>query len=72
MPQLLIQHLQLALQQLDIASILAALVRATPLVELAFNYNSRTQPLEILVSGAQWRTVRARETFEDLVRGEQP
>jgi diaminopimelate decarboxylase len=39
---------------------------------LSSNYNSRPRPPEILVSGAQWRTIRARETFEDLVRGEQP
>jgi diaminopimelate decarboxylase len=39
---------------------------------LSSNYNSRPRPPEILVSGAQWRTIRARETLEDLVRGEQP
>jgi diaminopimelate decarboxylase len=37
---------------------------------LASNYNSRPKPPEILVSGDQWRTIRARETFEDLIRGE--
>lgn len=36
----------------------------------ASNYNSRPRPPEILVDGAAWRIVRARETFEDLVRGE--
>ena len=38
---------------------------------LSSNYNSRPRPPEILVSGAQWRTIRTRETLEDLVRGEQ-
>jgi len=38
---------------------------------LASNYNSRLRPPEILVSGDGWRTIRARETMEDLVRGEQ-
>ena len=38
---------------------------------LSSNYNSRPRPPEILVSGAQWRIIRARETLEDLVRGEQ-
>jgi diaminopimelate decarboxylase len=38
---------------------------------LSSNYNSRSRPPEILVSGDQWRTIRARETLEDLVRGEQ-
>lgn len=37
---------------------------------LASNYNSRTRPPEILVEGGAWRTVRARETYEDLIRGE--
>ncbi len=36
----------------------------------ASNYNSRPRPPEVLVEGAAWRVVRARETFEDLVRGE--
>jgi diaminopimelate decarboxylase len=39
---------------------------------LSSNYNSRPRPPEILVSGAQWRTIRTRETLEDLVRGEKP
>lgn len=34
------------------------------------NYNSRLRPPEVLVEGDQFRVVRRRETFEDLVRGE--
>ena len=34
------------------------------------NYNSRVRPPEALVEGSQWRVIRARETYEDLVRGE--
>ena len=37
---------------------------------LSSNYNSRPRAPEILVEGAAWRIVRARETHEDLVRGE--
>lgn len=37
---------------------------------LSSNYNARPRPPEILVDGETWRTVRARETFDDLVRGE--
>ncbi|MCP5111425.1 MAG: diaminopimelate decarboxylase [bacterium] len=37
---------------------------------LASNYNSRPRPAEVLVEGAGWRTVRQRETYADLVRGE--
>ncbi len=36
----------------------------------ASNYNSRVRPPEVLVEGATWRVIRARETYEDLVRGE--
>ena len=38
---------------------------------LSSNYNSRPRPPEILVTGNRWTTIRARETFEDLVRGEE-
>jgi diaminopimelate decarboxylase len=34
------------------------------------NYNSRPRAAEVLVDGATWRVVRARETYDDLVRGE--
>jgi diaminopimelate decarboxylase len=36
----------------------------------ASNYNSRPRPAEVLVEGDSWRVVRARETYEDLIRGE--
>ena len=38
---------------------------------LSSNYNSRPRVAEVLVDGAEWRVVRKRETFEDLVRGEE-
>jgi diaminopimelate decarboxylase len=34
------------------------------------NYNSRTRPPEVMVDGDTWRIIRARETMDDLVRGE--
>lgn len=37
---------------------------------LSSNYNSRPRPPEILVEGDRWRLIRARETYEDLARGE--
>ena len=37
---------------------------------LASNYNSRPRPAEVLVEGDSWRIVRARESYEDLIRGE--
>ena len=36
----------------------------------ASNYNSRPKPAEVLVEGDRWRVVRARESLEDLIRGE--
>jgi diaminopimelate decarboxylase len=34
------------------------------------NYNSRLRAAEVMVEGSSWRTIRERETYEDLVRGE--
>lgn len=34
------------------------------------NYNSRPRAAEVLVENGSWRTVRARETYDDLTRGE--
>lgn len=36
----------------------------------ASNYNSRPRPPEILVEGDQYRVIRMRESYEDLIRGE--
>ena len=36
----------------------------------ASNYNSRPRAPEILVEGDEWRIIRARESFDDLIRGE--
>ena len=36
----------------------------------ASNYNSRVRPPEVLVEGGEWRIIRTRETYEDLVKGE--
>jgi diaminopimelate decarboxylase len=38
----------------------------------ASNYNARRRPAEVLVTEDKWRIIRARETYEDLVRGEAP
>ncbi|MHC4713862.1 MAG: diaminopimelate decarboxylase [Planctomycetota bacterium] len=37
---------------------------------MASNYNARPRAPEVMVDGSQWRVVRRRETFEDLVRPE--
>jgi len=36
----------------------------------ASTYNSRRRAAEVMVEGDQWRVVRARESYEDLIRGE--
>jgi diaminopimelate decarboxylase len=37
---------------------------------MSSNYNSRPKPPEVLVEGNNWRVVRKRETYEDLVKDE--
>lgn len=37
---------------------------------MSSNYNSRPRPPEVLVDGSKMHLVRARETLEDLWRGE--
>lgn len=37
---------------------------------MASNYNSRGRAAEVLVDGAEYHIVRARETLDDLIRGE--
>jgi diaminopimelate decarboxylase len=36
----------------------------------ASNYNSRPRGAEVLVEGSRWRVIRSRETYDDLVKGE--
>jgi len=38
---------------------------------MSSNYNSRVRPAEVMVSGDKYHVVRRRESFEDLVRGEE-
>ena len=38
---------------------------------MASTYNARPRPPEILVDGGRWTVTRARETRDDLIRGEQ-
>lgn len=38
---------------------------------MASNYNARPLPAEVLVEGKTMRVVRQRQTWEDLVRGEE-
>lgn len=38
---------------------------------MASRYNSRPLPAEVLVRGDEYRVVRSRETYDDLIRGEE-
>lgn len=38
---------------------------------MSSNYNSRPRAAEVLVDGGNYRVARARETFDDLIRGEE-
>ena len=38
---------------------------------MASNYNGRLRPAEALVDGSELRLARRRESFEDLIRGEE-
>jgi diaminopimelate decarboxylase len=37
---------------------------------MASNYNSHPKPPEVLVDGDKYYVIRARENFDDLIRGE--
>jgi diaminopimelate decarboxylase len=56
-----------ALKQGDLVAIFSAGAYG---FAMASNYNSHPRPAEILVDGKQFRVIRARESYDDLVRGE--
>jgi diaminopimelate decarboxylase len=37
---------------------------------MSSNYNSRPRVAEVMVKGSRYYTIRARETYEDLIQGE--
>jgi len=38
---------------------------------MSSNYNSRPRVAEVLVAGADYHVIRRRESYEDLIRGEE-
>jgi diaminopimelate decarboxylase len=60
------------LPSLETGDQLAVLVAGAYGMVMASNYNQRTRPPEALVEGDQWRLIRRRETWEDLLRLELP
>ena len=57
-------------EKLRAGDLLAILSAGAYGMTMAGNYNSRTRPAEVLVSGNKWRVIRDRESLADLVRRE--
>jgi diaminopimelate decarboxylase len=55
-----------ALPPMEKGDLLAVLAAGAYGASMASNYNSRPRPAEVLVSGAEARLCRRRETYEDL------
>ena len=55
----------------EVGSLQAFLSAGAYGMSMASSYNSRPRPVELLVDGSAYRVIRARETLEDLWRGEQ-
>ena len=51
--------------------LLAAMSAGAYGMSMASNYNSRPRPAEVLVDGGDFRLIRRRETYPELMRGEQ-
>lgn len=51
-------------------SLLAVLGAGAYAFSMSSQYNSRCRAAEVMVRGGEWRIVRRRESFEDLIRGE--
>lgn len=56
---------------LEIGDLLALMSSGAYGFTMSSNYNSRSRACEIMVDGDQFHIIRERETFEDLIRGEQ-
>ncbi|MEZ4364868.1 MAG: diaminopimelate decarboxylase [Kofleriaceae bacterium] len=60
------------LPALEVGAILAVGAAGAYAASMASNYNTRPRAAEILVDGAAAHVIRARETYDDLLRGEAP
>ncbi len=58
--------------ELETGELLAVLSSGAYGFSMSSNYNTRARPAEVLVQGASFRVIRERETYEDLIRGENP
>jgi diaminopimelate decarboxylase len=60
-----------ALPEAEEGDLLAILDTGAYGMSLASNYNSRPRPAEVMVQGKMSKLIRKRETFRDLIRGEE-
>jgi len=56
------------LGRLSAGTVLAVMAAGAYGSTMASNYNGRTRPAEVLVSGSRWAVIRRRERLQDLVR----
>lgn len=59
-----------SLPQIEQGELLAVMSAGAYGFTMSSNYNSRLKPPEIMVRGDKYEVIRARETYEDLLRGE--
>ena len=59
-----------SLPQTEQGELLAVMSAGAYGFAMSSNYNSRLRPAEIMVRGDKYEVIRARETYEDLLRGE--
>ena len=59
-----------SLPQVEQGELLAVMSAGAYGFAMSSNYNSRLRPAEIMVRGDKYEVIRARETYEDLLRGE--
>ena len=59
-----------SLPQIEPGELLAVMSAGAYGFAMSSNYNSRLRPAEIMVRGDKYEVIRARETHEDLLRGE--
>ncbi len=57
-------------ENLDTGDLLAILSAGAYGFTMSSNYNTRPRPPEVLVHGDDYRVIRPRETYEELIRGE--
>jgi diaminopimelate decarboxylase len=58
------------LQVLEAGDLAAIMSAGAYGFSMSSNYNSRPRAAEVMVSGSEYHLIRARETYEDLIRGE--